>query len=141
MGGQMVKSRLVALVAVATALAGTLAGAAETCHAFESQFAKERICASSVLAPQAGNTYGPAHLMGTGDGAWCEGVPGPGIGQSVMIHHDPPQVLRTVNVTAGYAQSDETYRNNGRVKKALIETDGGLKKTVTLKMCAKARRS
>jgi hypothetical protein len=28
-----------------------------------------RICVSSVLAPQAGNTYGPDHLMGSGDGA------------------------------------------------------------------------
>lgn len=119
-------------VLAATALAATPARA-EICHAFTGQFAKERICVSSVLAPQAGNTYGPDHLMGTGDGAWCEGVPGPGIGQSVTIHHDPPQVMRTINITSGYAKSDETWRNNGRVKKALIETDRGVKKTVTLK--------
>jgi len=129
----MVRSGWIALAVVGAALAGTPARAAETCHAFGGQFAKERICVSSVLASQAGSTYGPDHLMGTGDGAWCEGVPGPGIGQSVTIHHDPPQVLRTINVTAGYAKSDQTYRNNGRVEKALIETDGGLKKTVTLK--------
>jgi hypothetical protein len=104
--------QLFAFAAVAAALAATPA-AAETCHAFVGQFAKERICVSSVLAPQAGNTYGPDHLMGTGDGAWCEGAPGPGIGQSVTIHHDPPQVMRTINVTAGYARSEETYRNNG----------------------------
>ena len=107
--------------------------AEETCHAFESQFAKERICVSSVLAPQADNTYGPDRLMGTTDGAWCEGAAGPGIGQSVTLHHDPPQLLRTIHITAGYAKSDDAYRNNGRVKKALIETDRGLKQTVTLK--------
>jgi hypothetical protein len=129
----MFRRRPVAFVAVAAALAGAPARGAETCHAFDGQFAKERICVSSVLAPQAGKTYGPDHLLGTGGGAWCEGVPGPGIGQSVTIHHDPPQVMRTINLTAGYATSDETYRNNGRIKKALIETDRGLKRTVTLK--------
>ena len=66
---------LVAVAAVAATLAGPLpAIAAETCHVFETQFAKERICVTSVLAPQAGNTYGPDKLMGTGDGAWCEEI-------------------------------------------------------------------
>src|SRR6185312_8462296 len=84
-GGGMVRSGWIALAVVGAALAGTPARAAETCHAFGGRFAKERICVSSVLASQAGSTYGPDHLMGTGDGAWCEGVPGPGIGQSVTI--------------------------------------------------------
>jgi hypothetical protein len=118
-------------VFAAAALAATPARA-ETCHAFAGQFTKVRICVSSVLAAQAGNTYGPDHLMGTGDGAWCEGVPGAGVGQSVTIHHDTPQLMRTINIVSGYAKSDETWRNNGRVKKALIETDRGLKQTVTL---------
>jgi hypothetical protein len=121
------------IAAFAAALVASPAPAAEICHEFESQFAKERLCVSSVLAPQGANTYGPAHLMGTDDGAWCEGVAGPGVGQSVTLHHQPRQVVRTINVTAGYAKSDEAYRNNGRVKTALIETDRGTKKTVTLK--------
>jgi hypothetical protein len=62
---------------------------------------------------------GPITFMGTGDGAWYEGVPGSGIGQSVTIRHDPPQVMRTINLTAGHATSDETHRDNGRIKKAL----------------------
>ncbi|HLH89824.1 MAG TPA: hypothetical protein VKX28_15335 [Xanthobacteraceae bacterium] len=123
---------LLVFVAAAAALAATPA-AAETCHAFEGQFAKTRICVSSVLASQAGNTYGPDHLLATGDGAWCEGVAGPGIGQTVTLHQDPPQVMRTIMVMGGYSKSDETYRNNGRVKKALIETDRGSKRIVTLK--------
>jgi hypothetical protein len=122
----------VACAAAAAALAVTPA-AAETCHTLDGQFAKERICVSSVLAPQAGNTYGPDRLLGTSDGAWCEGVPGPGIGQTVTIHLDPPQVIRTIRITPGYAKSDETFRNNGRIKKALIETDRGVKQTVTLR--------
>jgi hypothetical protein len=129
----MLRSGWIASLVVAAALAGGTVRGAETCHAFEGQFAKVRICVSSVLAPQAGNTYGPDHLMGTGDGAWCEGVAGPGIGQNVTIHQDPPQVMRTINVMTGYTKSEETFRNNGRVKTALIETDRGAKKTVTLK--------
>jgi hypothetical protein len=122
-----------AAAAVAAALVAAPAVAEETCHGFTSQFAKERICVSSVLAPQAGNTYGPDRLTGTTDGAWCEGVAGPGIGQSVTLHHDPKQMVRTLNVTAGYAKSEDAYRDNGRVKTALIETDRGYKKTVALK--------
>jgi hypothetical protein len=128
----MTPSTLLALL-VAVLAVTPAAAADETCHAFESQFAKERICVTSVLAPQAGNTYGPDKLMATSEGAWCEGVAGPGIGQSVTVHHDPRQLLRTINVTNGYAKSDEAFRNNGRVKKALIETDRGTKQTVTLK--------
>ena len=120
------------LLLAAGALAAT-PGRAETCHALEGQFTKVRICVSSVLAAQAGNTYGPDHLMGTGDGAWCEGVPGPGVGESVTIHHASPQLMRTINIISGYSKSDETWRNNGRVRKALIETDRGVKQTITLK--------
>jgi hypothetical protein len=58
--------RLIAFVALAAALTGTPTRGAETCHAFEGRFAKEPICVSSVLAPQAGKTYGPDHLHGHG---------------------------------------------------------------------------
>ena len=130
--GAAISMRCLLLLAAAAAFAATPARA-ETCHAFEGQFAKVSICVSSVLAPQAGTTYGPDHLMGNGDAAWCEGVPGPGVGQSVTIHHASPQLMRTINIIPGYSKSDETWRNNGRVKKALIETDRGVKQTVTFK--------
>jgi hypothetical protein len=134
--GAAISMRHLLLLAAAAALVATPARA-ETCHAFEGQFGKTRICetricVSSVLAPQAGNTYGPDHLLGNGDAAWCEGVPGPGIGESVTIHHASPQLMRTINIIPGYSKADEAWRNNGRIKKALIETDRGVKKTVTL---------
>jgi hypothetical protein len=45
--------------------ASASAAAAETCHVDPGgQFGKITICVSSVLAPQAGNTYGPEHLIG-----------------------------------------------------------------------------
>jgi len=47
------------------------AAAAEVCYAIPGgQFGEMRWCVSSVLPPQAGNTYGPEHLSGSGgDGA------------------------------------------------------------------------
>ena len=47
--------RLVVIAALAAVLAAAPAGA-ETCHVSENQFTKQRICVSSVLAPQADNT-------------------------------------------------------------------------------------
>lgn len=111
------------------------AAAAEICHSSPGgQFGEARMCVTSVLAPQAGNTYGPEHLMGTGgDGAWCEGVAGPGISQTITLHLKPAGHFRTVALTNGYAKSEQTFRRNGRVQRALIETSRGFKKTVTLK--------
>ena len=77
--------------------------AAETCHSLEHQFGKTRICASSVLSPQGERNYGPNHLSGvTDDGAWCEGVAGPGIGEHVTLHMDPRPRFRTLSITNGY---------------------------------------
>jgi hypothetical protein len=129
----------IAIAFVATLLLGP-AWAAETCHTTaDGQFGKMRYCVSSVLAPQAGNTYGPNHLdvTATGDsktvGAWCEGAPGPGIGQSITLHHEPPQVIGTILIMNGYAKSDATFRANGRVERARIDTDSGYTRTITLK--------
>jgi hypothetical protein len=61
--------------------------------------------------------------------AWSEHALAPG---AVAAAHE---VIRAVGVACLRRQhgADADARNNGRVKKALIETDGGLKKTVTLK--------
>jgi hypothetical protein len=125
-------------LAISLAIAGlvsavSFASTAETCHTTETQFGKFRTCVSSVLPPQAGNSYGPDHLNGMGDRAWCEGAPGPGIGQTITLHQEPRQTIRTLNITNGYAKSDDTFRRNGRIKTATIETDRGYKRTVTLK--------
>lgn len=107
--------------------------AAETCHNFGGQYADTRTCVSSVLPPQGRYSYGPDQISGLGDGAWCEGVPGSGIGQSVTVHQNPAQVIGSLSFVNGYARTEQTFRNNGRVKRARIETSGGYVKTVTLK--------
>lgn len=117
----------------AASLTAVPAHAADTCHEFNHQFGRSQICVSSVLPPQGGNNYGPENLVGTKDDvAWCEGASGPGIGERITEHVTPRQTFRTLFITNGYAKSDEAFRRNGRIKRALIETDRGFKKTVTL---------
>jgi hypothetical protein len=127
--------RLLAIIMTA-GLAGvtTPSLAQDICHNYGTQFGDFRICASSVLAPQGSNHYGPEHLNGTTDGgAWCEGTSGPGAGQSVTFHQNPANVVGKVMVTNGYARTEQTFRDNGRVKRARIETSGGAKKEIVLK--------
>ncbi len=124
-----------ALIATACATVASAAetGPAETCHETTGgQFGGTRMCVTSVLAAQAGNHYGPEHLMGS-DGAWCEGMPGPGIGERITLHFKPPGRFRTVTLTNGYTRTDQTFSRNGRVKRATLETSRGYKTTLTLK--------
>ena len=130
------------IIALVMAGLADAAAAAETCHSNPGgQFGDARMCVTSGLPPQAGNTYGPQHLMGLDtDGAWCEGVAGPGIGQSITLHMKPPGHFKTIALNNGYTKSEQTFRRNGRVKRAMIETSRGFKKAVTLKDNAEAQR-
>ena len=109
------------------------AGAAELCHTRGGQYAKNRTCVSSVLPPQGRNTYGPDKLGGGESGAWCEGVAGPGIGQSITLYQEPGNVIGSLSFTNGYTRTPELFRANGRVQQARLETSGGYSKTITLR--------
>jgi hypothetical protein len=119
-------------VVLGVAVAPTMSAAQEVCHSYGTQLGDFRKCVSSVLPPQGKNTYGPEHLNGT-TGAWCEGVPGPGANQSVTFHQRPANVVGAVMITNGYARDEKSFRNNGRVKRARIETSAGYKSEITLK--------
>jgi hypothetical protein len=120
-------------------IAPTGATAAEVCHTQGGQYADTRICVSSVLAPQGSRTYGPQALAGSDGSAWCEGVPGPGIGQSITLHQSPDNVIGSLSFGNGYARTRDLYRANGRVKRAEISTSGGYRKTVALKDTAEVQ--
>jgi hypothetical protein len=93
--------------------------AAETCWTGRQgqYFTSIQYCVSSVLAPQAGNTYGPERLSGSDSGAaWCEGAGGPGIGETITIRIEGGPDFRRLLIGNGYNKSPETYGNNGRVK-------------------------
>ena len=119
------------LAALAAVPAGSTAG--EICHRHSGQYAETRTCVSSVLPPQGRNSYGPDQITGAGDGAWCEGVQGPGTGQSVTVHQTPAQTVGSMVFVNGYARTAQTFRANGRVKQARIETSGGYVRTIALK--------
>ncbi len=121
----------IGFAAVAIHPAGS--AAAGICHDQGGQYADTRTCVTSVLPSQGRNSYGPDRMAGAGEGAWCEGVPGSGIGQSVIVHQQPEQTIGSMVFVNGYAKTAQTYRANGRVKQARIETSGGYARTVTLK--------
>jgi len=104
----------------------------ETCAEQSGQFANIRLCVSSVLAPQAGNSYGPQNIFDGEDKAWCEGVTGYGIGETLTLHYKPAVRLRQFSFLNGYPKSPETYRNNSRVKQFRIQTSDGFATTVTV---------
>lgn len=101
----------------------------EICHTDNSptQFLdSQRYCASSVLSPQAGNTYGPKNLFWGPEGAaWCEGRAGNGEGETIRIETVPAVNIHAIVIRNGYQKSSSTFANNGRVKVIEIEAAGG----------------
>lgn len=92
-------------------------------------------CVSSVLPPQDGATFEPENLMGGGADAakaWCEGAPGLGVGETIMIQVEGGPAFRRLLVRNGFGKSPETYAGNARVKAVEISADTGLSATVTL---------
>ena len=125
--------RLHVLAAVlAPTFAATAAAAAEEiCHELKGgQFADERLCVTSVRAPQGDTKFGPENLLATGDGAWCAAGTGT---QVVTIYFKPRPPFRTINLVNGYAKTPETFRQNGRIRRVLFEADNGYRSTITLK--------
>lgn len=85
----------------------------------------QRYCASSVLPPQAGNTYGPKNLFWGPEGAaWCEGVAGNGEGETIRIETVPAVTAYAVVIRNGYQKSASAFSNNGRAKTVEIEAAG-----------------
>jgi hypothetical protein len=107
--------------------------AKETCAEQDTQFANIRLCMSSVLAPQAGNTYGPQSIFDGDDKAWCEGVVGYGIGETITLHYKPAVRLQQFSFINGYSKSPEAFHTNSRVKQFRIQTSDGFATVVTVK--------
>lgn len=86
----------------------------------------ELFCVSSVLPSQSGNSYGPQNLFdGNNHTAWCEGVPGNGEGQEIYIRIEDGPPFRRLLIGNGYAKSEGSYRQNGRVRTIDVFTDRG----------------
>jgi Caspase domain len=92
--------------------------ATESCATFKTALGVDRYCASSILSPQLGNSYGVQHLFsGNGSSAWVEGRPGQGIGEWVVVEFDGHRLVRGFEVLNGYQKNSDIYAKNSRVRR------------------------
>lgn len=121
------KLRLVAACAVLVCSGAYAQPQKEQCATQNGQFAETRFCVTSVLASQGENKYGPEIFTESDEKkAWCEGVTGYGIGETVTIHFKPAVRVQEFTFLNGYQKSDETFANNSRVKQLRVQTSDGL---------------
>lgn len=77
----------------------------------------KRIVASSTL-----KGYDPKNLLDVNlDTTWAEGAKGLGIYQWIKVEFCRPIRLGLVGIANGYTKSEETYNDNGKIKKLRIE--------------------
>lgn len=87
---------------------------------------EEYVCkaqASSTLPTQAGINYRVSNLTdGSRFSVWSEGVKGTGIGEYVEIKQmymgsgQPELTFRSICIVNGYAENEEKWKENGRIK-------------------------
>jgi hypothetical protein len=82
----------------------------------------DSIWATSSLPALGKHSYGPANAHDLDYcTAWSEGVPGPGIGQSITYRFVPESPrLHTIKISNGLVTSETGWRANNRVKRLLI---------------------
>jgi hypothetical protein len=81
-------------------------------------------CASSVLAPQYGFTYVPAHLTdGRLDTAWVEGDRGDGLGTWIVAM--PSATVRGFEIWNGYHKNRSLFVKNSRVHRVDLAMSNG----------------
>lgn len=92
-------------------------------------------CASSVLAPQYGFTYGPEKLAdGRLDTAWVpgQGDQGDGVGEWLIVEFARREPVSSVQVLNGYHKNAGIFARNNRVRVLEVVTSEGRRKTVAL---------
>ncbi|MGE5581086.1 MAG: NADase-type glycan-binding domain-containing protein [Bacillota bacterium] len=69
--------------------------------------------------------------------AWVPTGNKSGIGEWVEFSFDEPMQVNSLNLTNGYAKSDESFTRNNRIKTVILEFGDGSKSKVTLKDTSK----
>ena len=107
--------------------------ATENCANFGGPLGVDRYCASSILAPQLGNSYGVQHLFaGNGTTAWVEGKAGPGVGEWVVVEFDGQRLVKGFEIHNGYQKNSDIYYKNSRVRRLRVIFSQGESRTFTL---------
>jgi hypothetical protein len=92
-------------------------------------------CATSVLAPEHGFSYGPDKIAdGRLETAWVagQGARGDGVGEWMVIALEAPQSVSAIKIYNGYQKNTDIFRKNNRVRDLEIAASNGLRKLVTL---------
>ncbi len=83
-----------------------------------------RTCVTSVLQSQGRNRYGPEQFNNE-QAAWCEGVPGDGVGEEIRFYFSGAASPFGFSIENGYGKSAKAFRNNGRVAAMRMSDDAG----------------
>ena len=92
--------------------------------------AMSTIDASSAL--QSGDTsFAAANAFDNDTStAWCEGVDGLGLGETLMVSLRSNTEIARIEVDAGFYKDDRTLNNNGRPRKITVSSDRGWSREV-----------
>jgi len=105
----------------------------EKCATLKGQTGTDYYCASSVRAPQSGNSYGVDNLFSNRtDEAWVEGKPGQGVGEWITIDFDEFRLVKAVIARNGYQKSRDIFAKNSRVRRLRLVFSQGETQTLTL---------
>lgn len=96
-------------------------------ESWDLQHSSYQVSASSELPEENGLNYKAENLRLWNTYAWVEGVPGDGLGESLMIKPDRPARIRQIGIVNGYAKSNnsELYEANGRVSALDVSVNEG----------------
>ena len=107
--------------------------ATESCANYSGPLGVDRYCASSILNPQLGNSYGVQHLFaGNGTTAWVEGKNGQGVGEWVVVEFDGQRLIKGFEIHNGYQKNPDIYYKNSRVRRLRVVFSNGESRTFTL---------
>jgi hypothetical protein len=82
--------------------------------------------ASSFRAPQGPVAFrAELAVDGRRDTGWCEGAPGPGVGESLTLAFPTPVRIARLRVQPGYFKSNDRWDRNNRVATASLRLSDG----------------
>jgi hypothetical protein len=107
--------------------------ASENCSSRSHALGTDLYCASSMLSPQQGNTYGVGHLFdGNRGAAWVEGAAGQGIGEWITVEFNAARLVRSIVIDNGYQKNSDIFYKNSRVSRMTAIFSSGERKTLSL---------
>ena len=103
------------------------------CGIYQRAGGNERYCASTVLSPEFGNSYGVQNLFSADlTTAWVHGTHKSGIGEWIVVEFDGYRAVRSVTIRNGYQKSQDVFAKNSRVRQLRLGFSQGQSKIITL---------